>query len=129
MTIELSQLGETYTDARGCILNLLEQSCGGVSIIETKAGSRRSDHWHREDGHWLYVLSGRFDYYERPVGSTEKPAHRTISQGEMVYTGPNVEHATVFPVDTVLLSMSLRPRDHASHESDVVRLTEPLPTE
>lgn len=127
MTIELSKLGEVFSDHRGVITNLLEQPCGGVSIIESKAGSRRSDHHHLCDGHWLYVLSGYFEYYERPVGSTEKPAHRTIAQGEMVYTGPGIEHATVFPVDTVLISMSLRPRDKAHHEEDVVRLAEPLP--
>ena len=129
MTIELEHFGEVYKDDRGRILNLLERSCGGVSIIESNAGARRSDHWHREDGHWFYVVQGQFEYFERPVGSPDKPAHRTIRQGEMVYTGPGVEHATVFPVYTVLLSMSLRPRDHASHERDVVRLAEPLPIE
>ena len=58
-----------------------------------------------------------------------KVAPTSIEKGEMVWTGPGVEHATVFPVYTVLISMSLRPRDHASHEQDVVRLAEPLPIE
>jgi hypothetical protein len=125
--IELTQLGEVFEDSRGRIQNILEQPCGGVSIIESKAGTRRSDHWHESDGHWLIVLEGRMDYYERPVGSTDPPAHRTIEQGEMVWTGPGIEHATLFPVFTRLLSMSLRPRDKSSHEQDVRRLAEPLP--
>ena len=127
--IQLSKLGERYEDARGVIQNVLEQPCGGVSIIESIAGARRSDHHHVSDGHWLLVLEGRMEYYERPVGSQEKPSHRTINQGEMVWTGPNIEHATIFPVFTRLLSMSLRPRDKAHHEEDVVRLAEPLPIE
>lgn len=126
--IELSKLGERFVDHRGQIINLLEQPCGGVSIIESKAGSRRSDHAHVLDGHWLYVLSGRMEYFERPVGSAEKPEHITVNPGELIWTGPGIEHATVFPVDTVLISMSLRPRDHASHEQDVVRVA-PLPIE
>lgn len=127
--IELTQLGEVFEDARGRIQNVLEQPCGGVSIIESRAGSRRSDHWHERDGHWLLVLEGRMDYYERPVGSKDPPVHRTIHEGEMVWTGPGIEHATLFPVDTKLLSMSLRPRDKANHEQDVKRLAEPLPIE
>lgn len=129
MTIHKAKLGERFENEAGWIQNLAEFPVGGVSIIESVAGSRRSDHHHLQDGHWLYVFKGRMEYFERPVGSTEKPECATIEQGEMVWTGPGVEHATLFPVDTVLISMSLRPRDHASHESDVVRLASPLPTE
>ena len=125
--IELTKLGERYSGNRGEILNLLERECGGVGIIWSKAGSRRSDHSHVADGHWLYVLSGKMEYWERPVGSVEKPEHATVNEGEMVWTGPGIEHATIFPVDTVLISMSLRPRDKSHHEQDVVRLAEPLP--
>lgn len=129
MTITKCKLGERFEDARGYILNLAEHSVGGVGIIVSNAGTRRSDHSHLEDGHWLYVHEGRMEYYERPVGSTEPPEHATIEEGEMVWTGPGVEHATIFPVDTTLISMSLRPRDKANHESDVARLATPLPTE
>jgi oxalate decarboxylase/phosphoglucose isomerase-like protein (cupin superfamily) len=129
MTIELSKLGERFEDERGYILNVLEQPCGGVSIIFSKAGTSRSHHFHRRDAHWLLVLEGSMEYLERPVGSTEKPARRTIRQGEMVFTAEMVEHSTYFPEDTRLLSMSRFERTHASHEADVVRLAEPLPIE
>jgi len=61
-------------------------------------------------------------YQERgiddPVFMTEE---QTYGPGEMVYTPPMRWHRTKFPVDTVLISMSKRPRDAASHEKDVVR--------
>lgn len=129
MTIELSKLGERFENAAGWIQNLAEENVGGVAVIFSKAGSRRSDHWHRSDNHELFVVSGRMEYYERPVGSEEKPVHRTINAGEMVFTGPNIEHATLFPVDTVLISLSRRARTHELHEQDLVRLAAPLPTE
>jgi len=125
--IELSKLGEVFTDARGAIQNICDGVTGTVSIIVSNAGTRRSDHSHRQDGHLLYVVSGYFDYYERPVGSTERPTHRRIHQGEAVWTGPGIDHATIFPVDTVLLSTSLLPRNHEAHEADLIRLAEPLP--
>ncbi len=127
--IELTKLGERFEDDRGYIQNILEQSCGGVSLIVSKAGTSRSHHFHKKDAHWLLVLEGEMTYVERPTGSTEEPARRTIRQGEMVFTAEMVDHSTYFPVDTRLLSMSRFERTHASHESDLVRLAEPLPVE
>lgn len=122
------QLPPPFSDNRGTIQNLLEQSCGGVSIIHTKAGEYRSNHFHKTDGHWLYVLSGKMHYAEDKVEEGSRgymrpdyPPFIEIAEGEMVWTGPLIWHRSFFPVDTVLISMSLRPRDHASHEEDVVR--------
>jgi oxalate decarboxylase/phosphoglucose isomerase-like protein (cupin superfamily) len=126
VTIELTKLGEVFEDSRGKIINLLEHRCGGVSIIESKAGTSRSHHWHKADAHWLFVLSGEMLYLERPVGSAEEPDRRTIRAGELVFTPEHVEHSTYFPVDTVLISMSRMARTHELHEADLVRLDAPL---
>lgn len=115
-------LPPAYVDLRGRIQNLLTEPCGGVAVIESKAGTERSNHYHLTDAHWLYVVSGKMIYQERgiddPVFMTEE---QTYGPGEMVYTPPMRWHRTKFPVDTVLISMSKRPRDAASHEKDVVR--------
>ena len=39
-----------------------------------------------------------------------------------MHTGPNVEHWTYFPVDTVLVSVSKLHRTHEAHEADLVRV-------
>jgi dTDP-4-dehydrorhamnose 3,5-epimerase-like enzyme len=127
--IDLSQLGERFEDDRGYIQNVLERSCGGVSLIFSKAGTSRSHHFHRKDAHFLYVLEGEIRYVEQPHGprgSGDQPSRRTIKKGEMVFTPEMVEHSTYFPVDTLLLSMSRFERTRVSHEQDVVRLEKPL---
>lgn len=121
------ELPEPWKDIRGHIQNLLELDSAaapirGVSIIFSRARTTRSNHYHREDGHWLYVVSGMMHYWERPLDVASYPqAPTVVSAGEMVFTGPLLWHRTYFPDETVLLSLSLRPRDHASHEEDVVR--------
>lgn len=112
----------SFADDRGFITNLVNRPCGGVQLIFSKCGAKRSSHYHRQDGHVLHVLEGMVEYWERPVGSTEPPKRLLLMRGEQVYTGPNVEHWCRFPADTWLLSISDRPRDHESHESDVVRI-------
>jgi len=131
MTIELSKLGERFEDWRGHIQNLLEQPCGGVSVIFTKAGATRSSHFHRHDHHYLWVMSGSMRYVEMPVDLLDaEPGRRRTSQrrilaGEMVFTGPMLAHTTYFDEDTWLVSMSKNARSHVEHEADLVRC-EPL---
>ena len=116
-------LDESFLDDRGSIQNLLNTPMQCASIIISKAGSVRSNHWHKEDFHYLYVMSGSMEYYERDVGMPVDPKQKPliVTAGQMVFTPPNVVHKTIFLQDTVLLSFSKRNRDHDSHESDVVR--------
>ena len=114
-------LTPAFADERGTIQNLVEQEMGGVGLIHTKAGSRRSSHWHRTDSHYLYVVSGRMHYRERKVG-TETVVEFWVGPGQMVHTGPGVEHWTSFPEDTVMISVSKLSRQHDVHEADLVRV-------
>lgn len=113
-----------FVNGSGFIQNLVEHECGGVALIESVAGSIRANHLHREDWHYLYVLSGRCHYFERPAGSTEKPEGIRVGPGQMIFTPPMVEHAVWFTEPTVVISISRFGRTHEQHEADVVRLTE-----
>lgn len=119
-----------FKDKRGLIQNLLELDAGdgicGVAIIESRARTTRSEHYHKTDAHWLYVLSGEMHYFERPIGAPNYGPPTVYKAGQMVYTGPMVDHRTYFPTDTVLISMSTLSRKHEEHETDVVRTVAPL---
>lgn len=111
---------DIVTSEAGRIVNL--NTDGFVGIIESKAGSRRSSHRHREDCHHLYVLSGEMHYWHRPEGSADAPSFEVYGPGSMVFTGPGVDHWVYFPVDTVLVSVSKLHRTHEAHERDLVRI-------
>jgi quercetin dioxygenase-like cupin family protein len=117
----LVPLAGAFEDERGKIQNILLTNVQGVAIITSKKGTVRSNHWHRTDWHFLFVLEGQMEYYERPIEGefTGKPL--IVKKGEMVFTPPCVIHKTVFTKDTTLLSCSRRKRSHALHEEDVVR--------
>ncbi len=107
---------------QGYIVNLREGVCGGVSIIESNAGTVRSNHYHKEDSHTLYVVSGALLYFERPIGQTRIDQPLLLTPGQMFFTPPLKEHAIVFLFDSTMISVSARQRDHSSHEADVVRV-------
>jgi hypothetical protein len=120
------ELPQFHQSDAGMIQNLLELPCGGVGLIASKANSVRANHWHRTDWHYLYVVSGSFVHFFRPVGSNKRPKRMTVKSGEMLYTPPNEEHALWFREPTVMVSMSRLSRTHDVHEDDVVRLETPL---
>lgn len=111
-----------HADQRGAIQCLVNFPTKNISLITSVKGSLRSNHYHLTDWHYMYVLSGSFDYYYRKTGSNDKLSVIRVVAGELVFTPPMEDHATIFLEDTQLLAMSRRPRDQESYESDVKRV-------
>lgn len=110
----------TVDDPRGLIESICCEPVNSIIRIFSKAGSIRSNHWHKTDWHICYVVSGEMDYYERAVGSTEV-SHIKVMAGEWVKTLPYMEHTTVFPVDTTMIVFAQNDRDVGSYHADLVR--------
>ena len=111
-----------HVDGRGAIQPLVDFPMKNVSLISSRKGSVRSNHYHRSDWHYMYVLSGSFEYHYRTSGTSGTPDVITLRPGELVFTPPLVEHATVFLEDSVLLVASRNPRDQDVYEADVRRV-------
>lgn len=121
-TDKIVPLPEVHEDARGSIKCLVNFPMKNVSLITSKKGTLRSNHYHLTDWHYMYVLSGSMDYYYRPVGSEEPPDMVTVKPGVLVFTPPMEEHATVFNEHCSFLALSRNPRDQEAYEADVKRV-------
>lgn len=117
-----------HTDDRGSIFNIMHEPIGALALITSKKNTVRANHYHKEDAHLCYVVSGSIEYYERPVGSNEPATKFIVKAGEGMYTGPNVEHAMYFPEDTTFLTLGRLSRTPDEYEKDLVRLSTPLAT-
>jgi dTDP-4-dehydrorhamnose 3,5-epimerase-like enzyme len=118
----LVDLDAAHSDERGTIQSLVNFPMKNISLISSKKRVVRSNHYHLTDWHYMYVLSGSFDYYYRPTGSDDELQCVRVKAGEMVFTPPMEEHATVFLEDCDLLAMSRNPRDQEAYEEDVRRV-------
>ena len=116
------EMEAAHDDARGRIQCLVNFPMKNVSLITSKKGSLRSNHYHLTDWHYMYVLSGSFDYYYRPTDSSEAPKVIRAVAGDMIFTPPMEDHATVFLEDCQLLALSRKPRDQEAYEADVRRV-------
>ena len=118
----LVDLDEAHRDVRGKIQSLVNFPMKNISLISSKKGVVRSNHYHLTDWHYMYVLSGSFDYYYRPTGSDDELKCVRVKAGELIFTPPMEDHATVFLEDCGLLAMSRNPRDQEAYEKDVRRI-------
>jgi hypothetical protein len=117
-----AQMIPPYTDERGYIQTLVNCPIENVALITSKKGTVRSNHYHKTDWHYMYMIYGSAYYYYRPTGSGEPPKRILFNKGELVYTGAMEDHTTVFLEDSMLLAMSGHPRDQETYEGDVVRV-------
>ena len=119
----LVELDPAHSDERGSIQSLVNFPMKNISLISSKKGTVRSNHYHLTDWHFMYVLSGSFDYFYRPTNSYEDLQSVRVKAGEMIFTPPMEDHATVFLEDCKLLAISRNPRDQEAYEKDVRRVT------
>ena len=50
-------------DERGEIKSIVDAKISNVSIITCNANSIRSNHYHKKDFHFMYVLKGKINYF------------------------------------------------------------------
>lgn len=105
-------------DARGSIISIVEEKTNNISLINCKSKTIRSNHLHKKDWHFMYILDGKMDYF---FVKKKKIFFIKLKKGDLVFTPPKELHATYFPVKTILLVASKNRRDKKTYEKDTVR--------
>ena len=118
----LVQLEAAHADNRGYIQMLVNIPTHNVSLIRSTKDAVRSNHYHLKDWHYIYVLSGSLDYYHRKHGKDLELQKFIAKQGDLIWTPPMEDHATVFLEETHVLALSFLPRDQEAYETDVRRI-------
>ena len=112
---------DIHRDTRGAIFSIVNEPCNNVSIIETIAGSIRSNHYHKKDWHYMLILEGNLEYFYFS-NISKKVKFINVLPGQTIFT-PNLEiHATHFPSKSKMVVVSGFLRDSNSYENDTVRL-------
>ena len=122
LNADLVNLKEKFGDNRGFIQPLCDLNMTSASLIYTKPDQWRANHYHKEDWHFIYVIKGEFEYYFKKTNSEEKIKKKIVKEGELLFTGPMIDHAMLYTKETELLVMSKNPRDQKTYEEDTVRI-------
>src|SRR5271170_6862559 len=113
-----------FRNEKGVIENVLFWPMGTTSIIRSKKGSVRANHYHKTDSHYLHVVSGECYYFWRTAFPSDPLYHVVkqiiVTESSTFFTPPMVEHAVLFLTDCILLQLARHVRTKAEHEADVV---------
>ena len=117
------KLDKPFEDKRGYIQSLVNFPMKNLCVIFSKKDTIRSNHYHKEDWHYMFTLSGKYKYIYKDHSSPAIPKTEIFKKGEMVFTPPNEDHACYFLEDTMLIVASRMPRgDQETYEKDVRRI-------
>ena len=119
---DILDLPEGYEDTRGIIQPLCDLNMKSASLIVSQPNSWRANHYHKTDWHFIYVLSGQFEYFFRKTNSKEEIKKKIVKKGELLFTGPLIDHAMIYTEETEIIVLSKNPRDQKTYEEDTVRI-------
>jgi dTDP-4-dehydrorhamnose 3,5-epimerase-like enzyme len=115
-----------FADERGTITRVLNNASipiKSILLITSVKGTIRSNHYHKKDSHYCYLISGKIEYTEQPVGKESERKTVILEPGDMVYTPPMAIHAMRFLEQSVLLAFATESREQTDYESDTVRVS------
>ena len=123
MKIETIKL--TYQDDRGSITDIVEQlDFNGATMIESKKGSIRGNHYHKLTVQYIYVLHGKMKSKAKKVD--EPMVAVIVEPGHLISHEAYEAHSFEALEDTLFLVLSSGLRTGSDYEKDTYRLNVPL---
>ena len=112
-------------DKRGVITDILEGTkIDSVTVLTSKKGAVRGNHYHKKTTQYAYVVEGKFRLYTQKDGGRVET--KVIKKGDLVITLPKERHAFVALEDSILLACCYGQRRGKQYEDDTYRLRGPI---
>lgn len=110
-----------FEDERGTITDILEdEEIDHVTIITSKKGALRGNHYHKKTVQFAYLVRGSMRILTqvpgRPVVST------LVKAGDLMVNRPLERHTWLTLADTTIVVMTRGPRGGKDYETDTYRL-------
>ena len=113
-------LSKNFEDSRGYILDIMySQNFNHATLIYSKKGSTRGNHYHKKTTQITFVLSGEVRYYYKL--KNKKTASEKLIKNSFLITKPLEIHAYKFIKNTKMLILSKGLRGGKDYEKDTFR--------
>ena len=123
--MKIIQIKTTHQDERGEIRDIIEQiDFNGATIIESKKGSIRGNHYHKKTIQYIFVLSGKLKAKSKKID--ESMVEVVVEPGDLVSHEQLEAHCFEAIEDSLFLVLSSGLRTGKDYEKDTYRLNVPL---
>lgn len=114
---------ELHKDKRGKIVDVFyKDNIDHVAVIDSKAGSLRGDHYHKETVQHMLITKGSLEYWHKPLNSKKRAEREVLIEGDLVTTPPFEVHALRIIKDNQFIVFTQGKRGGKDYESDTFRI-------
>lgn len=115
-----------FKDKRGTITDIfVDETKNHCTIILSKKGSVRGNHYHKKSTQYTFVVSGQLTMLSQKVGQKKIYKH-VLSANDMMIHKPLEIHALIADKDTIFLAFADGVRGGKDYEKDTYRIEIPL---
>lgn len=118
----LIKIPQTFTDGRGTIMNIADGSLGDVAFITSLAGSIRANHFHKQDWHLTFLITGGMNYEWQDTNPEKQKKNTNVTEGQLIFTPPNTPHKMTFTQNSTFIAISRMNRSHEEYSADTIAL-------
>lgn len=116
MLAEILKPDFVFSNENGSLTQLVHEGWRQVNVLESKKGSSRGGHYHKENEEAFYVIKGRLQLNLDDRTLTET---RTFQTGDMFLIRPYIMHTFEFLEDTCMVSVYDQGVEHADGTKDI----------
>lgn len=117
----LVEIPQKFTDERGVISNIADGNLGDVAVISSTANAIRANHYHEEDWHLSFLVSGKMLYSWKSLDTSDSGVIE-ISAGSLFYTPKRTVHRMKFLEESLFIAVSKLNRNQENYEADTKRV-------
>jgi oxalate decarboxylase/phosphoglucose isomerase-like protein (cupin superfamily) len=115
----------SFEDDRGAIKDVLvREPIDAITIIRSKKGVVRGNHYHKDTTQWVYVQSGQLQSLTQK--ENELVVEQIVNPGDLIVAESWEKHTLVAIQDSEFFVFTRGPRGGDSYENDTFRLETPL---
>jgi quercetin dioxygenase-like cupin family protein len=123
--MEVIKVSTSYSDARGDITDILRNDAVEyATLITSKRGAVRANHYHEHTFQYVYLLEGRMRIVSQMPGEPQEEV--VLEKGDLIVNRPLERHAFEAIDDCRMLVLTRGPRGGEDYEKDTFRLDAPL---
>ena len=103
-------------------MNIADGSLGDVAFITSLAGSIRANHFHKQDWHLTFLITGGMNYEWQDANTEKQKKNTTVTEGQLIFTPPNTPHKMSFTQNSTFIAISRMNRSHEEYSADTIAL-------
>ncbi|MBI2847921.1 MAG: hypothetical protein HYX83_01970 [Chloroflexi bacterium] len=123
--MEVRKIKPAFEDERGAIIDILrDEWIDNVSMLKSRKGAVRGNHYHKDTRQAVYVLFGQVRLVAQMPG--KEPESVILTEGDLGITFEMESHAFEILEDADMVVLTRGPRGGENYETDTYRLEVPL---